>query len=51
MAVARATAVAWVQSLAWEFPYASGVAIKIKKKKKKKEIVQAKKNHKRNLPV
>jgi len=31
-------AVAWIQSLAWELPYASGVAIKKKKKKKKSQV-------------
>ena len=32
--VASVTAAAWIQSLAWEFPYAMGMAIKRKKKKK-----------------
>ena len=34
--IAQIAAVAWIQSLAQELPYATGVAIKIKKKKKKK---------------
>ena len=36
-AAAKVTAVAWNQSLAWEPPYAEGVAIKLKKKKRKKK--------------
>ena len=28
----------WIQSLAWELPYAVGAAIKLKKKKKKKTM-------------
>ena len=35
--IAQIAAVAWIQSLAQELPYATGVAIKIGKKKKKKE--------------
>ena len=33
-AAAWVTVVAWIQSLAGEIPYATGVAIKLKKKKK-----------------
>ena len=33
--IAQIAAVAWIQSLAQELPYATGVAIKIGKKKKK----------------
>ena len=35
----RPEAVALTQSLAWELPYATGVALKSKKKKKKEEEV------------
>ena len=35
-AVAEVSAVALIQSLAWELPHAAGVALKRKKKKKKK---------------
>ena len=31
-AVPQVTAAGWIQSLGWKFPYARGVAIKIKKK-------------------
>ena len=34
---ASVAAVAWVHSLAWELPHATGVAKKKKKKKKKKK--------------
>lgn len=34
IAAAWTAAVAWIQSLAWEFPYAEGAAIKIKTKTK-----------------
>ena len=37
MAVAQAAAVAPVQPLAWELPYASNVALKRKKKKEKEK--------------
>ena len=36
-AVAEVSAVALIQSLAWELPHAAGVALKRKKKKKKRE--------------
>ena len=39
-AVAWVTAVAQIPSLAQEFPYATGMAIKLKKKKKGKRIFQ-----------
>ena len=38
MAVVPASAVAAIQPLAWELPYAAGVAVKSKKKKKEKSI-------------
>ena len=48
-AVAWVTAVAQIPSLAQEFPYATGMAIKLKKKKKKKKKGKKKlKNKKTN---
>ena len=35
VAVVRLAAVAPIQTLAWELPYAAGVALKAKKKKEK----------------
>ena len=35
----RSAAVALIRSLAWEFPYAAGAALKKKKKKREREIV------------
>ena len=43
MAVCRLVAVAPIRPLAWELPYAAGVALKSKKKKKKKRKKERKK--------
>ena len=37
--LAQVKAVAWIQSLTWELPYAVSVAIKKKKKKKNKMLL------------
>ena len=39
----------WIQSLAWEFPYAMGVAIKKEKKKKKLTNLRRTDEHSKNL--
>ena len=43
----RLAAIALICSLAWELPYAAGVALKRRKKKKKKERKKKKKERKK----